>query len=70
MKAIELVDTIARLFKQSVEDKKLTGSVDIHADCSQGGFCRLQIAISETNSSIFEFSSRDKKVVDNEAIKN
>jgi hypothetical protein len=56
MKAIEATEIVARLLKTSVEDRKHTGSIDIHAECSQGGICKIQFALSEKKVTIFEFT--------------
>ena len=63
MTFVEVSDFVLRLMK-FVEEKKLTGGVDVHLDCSQGTVCNSQFAIVEKSVSVFKLSPGEKKDVD------
>lgn len=54
MKALQATETVGRFIKQSVEDQKHTGSVDIHLECSQGAICKVQVSVTERTISSME----------------
>jgi hypothetical protein len=62
MKSIEAVEFVARIFKQAVEEKKFTGGIDIHLDCSQGCIKNIQLALTEKRINVFEMSDTNKKI--------
>jgi hypothetical protein len=68
MKALEASELTARIFKQFIEDRKHTGSFDIHGECCQGGICKVQFTLSEKNVAVFEFTRAPKGEITSEKI--
>lgn len=64
MKAIEATETIGRMLKSIVDDKRHTGDITVTMNCNQGGIRSVKIEVVETRTSSFEFETK-KKDIDN-----
>ena len=66
MKTNDALDLIFRVIRHSVEEKRHTGQIDIHADCSQGNICDIKIAVTEKKVTVFGMGNQEeKKGIDN-----
>ena len=65
MTTLEATEFVARIMKLQVNDARLTGSVDIRLNASQGTICDVKLAVTEKKVTVFELGQAQKKVLDN-----